>query len=418
MEISEEVVIIGAGIAGLATALALKRVGIGSLVLERSPVLRTTGASISLFPNAWLALQALGVAHKLTSIYSPIQKGYVTNVATGAIQQVSFMGINGTNNGPTPVHRRTLVETLAGELPPGTIRFSSKLTSIQTVTMDDKVSSSIAIISLDNGTIIKAKVVIGCDGVNSVVARWLGLTTPVNSGRSAIRGLAVFPKGHGYKEEVHHFIEQGKRAGFLPLNDKELFWFFIYYNSSLKGEETPAGPKLLQKDVMENLAKDFPPSYLEVVEHADLATVTWAQLKFRYPWDLIFGHTCKGNITVAGDAMHPMTPDLGQGGCSALEDAVVLGRQLAKSLHPNPNGHGRIVAVDAARAIQGYVKERRWRVVGLISGAYLSGWVQQDGSGFFMKFLRDTIFYRFLFHRITGFDYDCGKLPSVSSLSE
>ncbi|KAJ4953869.1 hypothetical protein NE237_030701 [Protea cynaroides] len=402
-------------IKGLATAVALKRVGIGSLVLERSPELRTTGAALGLMPNAWLALQALGVAHKLTSIYSPIQKGYFTNVANGATQQVSFMRINGTSNGPVIVHRKALLETLAGELAPGTIRFSSKLTSIRIVAIDDEVSSSIAIISLQDGTIIKAKVLIGCDGVHSVVARWLGLTAPVNSGRSAIRGLAVFPQGHGYKQTSYRFLDEGKRAGFAPLNDKELYWFLVYNSTD---EETVGDPKLLQNDVMKNLAKDFPPSYLEVVQHADLATMTWAQLKFRYPWDLIFGHLCKGNITVAGDAMHPMTPDLGQGGCSALEDAVVLGRHLAKSSLPNPNGHGLIVVLDAAKAIEGYVKERRWRAAGLITGAYLSGWVQQGGSGFFMKFLRDTIFYGFLFRRVVNLQYDCGKLPIVSSLSK
>lgn len=72
--LEEEVVIVGAGIAGLATALALKRLGIPSLVLERSDALRTTGASLTLFPNAWRALDSLGVAHKLTPLYSPIQR--------------------------------------------------------------------------------------------------------------------------------------------------------------------------------------------------------------------------------------------------------------------------------------------------------------------------------------------------------
>ncbi|KAJ4952904.1 hypothetical protein NE237_029736 [Protea cynaroides] len=417
MEISEEVVIVGAGIAGLATALALKRVGIRSMVLERSSELRTTGAAITLYPNAWLALQALGVAHKFTSMYSPLKKGYVINVANGATQEVSYTGINRTGYGPIAVHRRALLETLAGELAPGTIRFSSKLDSIQTVATNDKFSSSIAILSLDDGTVIKAKILIGCDGVHSVVGRWLGLMTPVNSGRSCIRGLAVYPQGHGFKHEFCRFVDQGKKGAYLPLTDKELYWFFTY-TSTLKDEKTATDPKLLQKDIMENLANGFPPSFLEVVQHADVATVTWAQLIFRYPWNLIFGHLCKGNITVAGDAMHPMTPELGQGGCSALEDAVVLGRHLAKSLLPNPNGHGQIVAVDAARAIEGYVKERRWRVVGLIIGSYLSGWVQQSGSGFFMKFLRDIIFYKFLFHWVFDAHYDCGKLPNVSLPSQ
>ena len=66
---------------------------------------------------------------------------------------------------------------------------------------------------------------IGCDGVHSVVAHWLRLTTPVNSGRWAVRGLAIFPEGHGLNHEAQQFVTIGKRAGFIPLNDKELYWF-------------------------------------------------------------------------------------------------------------------------------------------------------------------------------------------------
>ena len=66
--------IVGAGIAGLATAVALKRVGVRALVLEKSEGLRATGAAISLQQNAWLALDALGVAHKLTTIYDPFTR--------------------------------------------------------------------------------------------------------------------------------------------------------------------------------------------------------------------------------------------------------------------------------------------------------------------------------------------------------
>ena len=68
--------IVGAGIAGLATAIALKRVGVKALVLEKSEGLRAIGAAIGLHQNAWLALEALGVAHKLitTTTYPPLRK--------------------------------------------------------------------------------------------------------------------------------------------------------------------------------------------------------------------------------------------------------------------------------------------------------------------------------------------------------
>ena len=72
------------------------------------------------------------------------------------------------------------------------------------------------------------QVLIGCDGVNSFVARKLGLTEPVNSGRSAVVALAVFPEGHGVREDVQQFVDVGKRGGIVPLNDKEIYWFLTF----------------------------------------------------------------------------------------------------------------------------------------------------------------------------------------------
>ncbi|GFY94202.1 hypothetical protein Acr_09g0006480 [Actinidia rufa] len=297
----------------------------------------------------------------------------------------------GSGRGPRVVHRKALLEALAEELPINTIRFSSRLTSIEA---QSKQSSSLVTLRLEDGTQITAKVLIGCDGVKSVVARWLGLGEVVNSGRSAVRGLAVYPQGHGFKHEMQQFIDVGKRGAFLPLTDKELYWFFTC-NSTFKGDV-----ELIRREVVEMHANNFPPAYVDVICHTDPSTLTSASLMFRYPWDVLFGNLSKGTITVAGDAMHPMTPDLGQGGCSALEDAIVLSRHIGGES-------------SAAKAIASYVKERRYRAAGLITASYLSGWIlQQDGSGWWIKFIRDFIFFRLLSKKINNVvSFDCGRLP-------
>ncbi|KAM5587760.1 monooxygenase 2-like [Rosa sericea] len=399
----EDVVIVGGGIAGLATAVALKRAGIEALVLEKSKGLRAKGAALTLFPNAWIALDTLGVSHKLAT-YTPSLKGYITDIDTGEVQEVSFTRANGDAVGPRSVHRKALIEALAGELPVHSIRFSSKISSIETQQHE---GSSIAIVHVKNGTVIKAKVLIGCDGVHSVVSRWLGLREPVLSGRSAVRGLAVYPQGHGLDQNVRQYVGSGRRAGFVPLTDKEIYWFFTV-TSPAKGTSLAEDPQDIQKEVLENFAKDLPPIFLDVVQHSDLSTLTWAPLMFRYPWNVVFGNLSKQNITVAGDAMHPMTPDLAQGGCSALEDAVILGRHIGTSFVQN--GHV-LVPKEISEVLGKYVEERRWRVTLLITGSYIAGWVQQGGSGWGMKFLRDSIFYKFLFLKmVTYVNYDCGKL--------
>ena len=81
------------------------------------------------------------------------------------------------------------------------------------------------------------QVLIGCDGVHSVVASWLGLAAPVHSGRSAVRGLAVYPEGHGL-QEVHQFVGAGMRAGVVPITDKDVYWFFTS-SSPAKGSNFP-----------------------------------------------------------------------------------------------------------------------------------------------------------------------------------
>lgn len=70
------------------------------------------------------------------------------------------------------------------------------------------------------------QVLIGCDGVHSMVARWLGLAAPVHSGRSTVRGVAEFPQGHGLRKEIQQFVGAKRRAGYVPMTDKDIYWFF------------------------------------------------------------------------------------------------------------------------------------------------------------------------------------------------
>ncbi|KAM0940464.1 putative FAD-binding domain, FAD/NAD(P)-binding domain superfamily [Dioscorea sansibarensis] len=398
-----EAVIVGAGIAGLATAIALRKVGIiQSIVLEKSHQLRTTGAAITLAPNAWRALHTLGVATKLTSIYRTFERGYVTNLITGATQEQSLKATSTDSGdgdmGVRSVHRKVLLETLANELPPNTIKFSINITSIKSQEQD------ITVLQLEDGSVIRTKALIGCDGVHSVVGQWLGLTAPVDSGRS---GLAVFPSGHGLKHQFHQFIGNGVRCAFVSMNETDVFWGITTSHSPADGT-MPREPELIQKEVIDHLAKDCPAEYLNVIRRSDLSTITWGKLMYRVPWDVLFGKTHRGGVTVAGDAFHPMTPDLGQGGCTALEDAVVLVRCLANSRGSVSSG------------LEMYVKERRWRVAGIITGAFLSGWVQEGGTGWrwwLVKLFRDHLFYRFVFPRIgNAVRYDCGVLPEKEKI--
>ncbi|XP_074337656.1 monooxygenase 2-like [Apium graveolens] len=240
MEGVEEVVIVGRGICGMATAVALKRYGIEAVVLERAESLRATGAALTLASNAWIALDALGVSQKLHPLYSPLTKYVITNLSNGTVQQISLPQNESSHLktrskvrdspedwihflgpvGPKTVHRKALLEVLAEELPKKNIHFSCKITSISTEVIE---GSSIAVLQTEDGTVIKTKVLIGCDGVNSRVARWLGLGEPVNSGRFGLRGLSVFPQGHGLDHHATRVVHTSFNGGFVPISYSEVY---------------------------------------------------------------------------------------------------------------------------------------------------------------------------------------------------
>ncbi|KAM1382704.1 hypothetical protein ACFX2F_035138 [Malus domestica] len=412
MEVVEEsVVIVGAGIAGLSAALGLHRLGIRSLVLESSDSLRTTGFTLTTWTNAWKALDALGTGDTLRQQHGALRGNVTSSTISGLpVFEMSFKakGKNGDHE-VRRVKRRLLVEALADELPSGTIRFSSKVVSIDE-------SGYLKLVHLADGTILKAKVLVGCDGVNSVVAKWLGFKQPAFTGRSAIRGLANFKSSHGFDPIFMKFFGNGIRYGVIPCDDKTVHWYYTWAPTSQE-KELEENPGQLKQYMLSKLGK-IPDKVKAVVENTELDAFVSSPLRYRRPWEILWGNISKGNVCVAGDALHPMTPDIGQGGCAALEDGVVLARCLGEALlkssrHETKDKAGEEGKEEYERIETGlkkYATERRWRSFDLISTALVVGFFQES-DGKIMNFLRD----KYLAPILAGLllkksDFDCGKL--------
>ncbi|KAF3443215.1 hypothetical protein FNV43_RR12897 [Rhamnella rubrinervis] len=351
VEVEEiDIVIVGAGICGLATALALHRRGLPSVVLERSEILRASGSAIGVLANGWRALDQLGVGSKLRQTALPLQGA--RHIWMDTNEQRTFPISKGERR---CVKRSDLLQVLAEDLPIGTIRYGCPVLSLY---LDP--FTSYPTLQLRNGPTIKAKIVIGCDGAKSVVAEFLKL-----------KPNKLFPKC------AVRVLNQPARVS--------------------PDEKVYKDPELIRHMCLEK-ANGFPNEITTMIQNSDPNHLSLTHLTYRAPWDVLVASFREGTVTVAGDAMHVMGPFLGQGGSAALEDGVVLARCLAykigeADLH---GSYGRlIVQQKVGEAMDAYVRERRMRLVGLSAQSYLTGLLQLTSLmplKLFIKFLMAVFF--------------------------
>ncbi|XP_010252441.1 PREDICTED: uncharacterized protein LOC104594023 [Nelumbo nucifera] len=307
------------------------------------------------------------------------------------------------------VKRSDLVEILAENLPPETIRFGCQIVAVKL----DPLSSD-PVLQLYDGTFIKAKVVIGSDGANSVVAEFLGLKATKLFSYCAIRGFTNHPTGHGLNNEFIRTNREGILQGRIPVDDKLVCWF-IGRQWTPEDSRISKDPKLVKESAVQSI-KAFPSEMVELVKNSDIDSVSLVRLRYRTPWDVLLGSFRKGRVTVAGDAMHVMGPFLGQGGSAGLEDAIVLARCLVKEISS-------VVGVEGCQqrrklmpetsvleaALDRYIRERKMRIVRLSTQTYLTGLLLRTSVPLIRFSLLILLFV--LFGNSLGHTrYDCGRL--------
>ncbi|KAH7429545.1 hypothetical protein KP509_09G055500 [Ceratopteris richardii] len=305
------------------------------------------------------------------------------------------------------LERKALFEALCDPLPDDQVVYGSRVVSVK------QLEGGYTEVHCDGGQTMQTKVLIGCDGVGSVVAKWMNMKEPCYAGYVATRGIAEYPDGHNLGDRAKQILGSGVRAAFLPMNANKVYWVVVF-NSS--------GQRLTNIDLIRKEALDYvslwPSTITEAINRSPPETLSRRGLSDRWMWPVGGPPLYKGGVTLEGDAMHPMTPNLGQGGCCALEDVVILARSLSKVLvTTGPPAAGLPTRSQAQEmqeiehALCSYTEERWRRMLPLAIRSNITGAVMQLDSNLVCS-IRNMFISRFL--TVDRFlnhpNFDCGSL--------
>jgi 2-polyprenyl-6-methoxyphenol hydroxylase-like FAD-dependent oxidoreductase len=308
------VLIVGAGIGGLTTAIALKRKGIGVEVYERAMQLTDVGAGVSLWANALKALYQLGMRSALDAM------SFVSDV--GALRSANGTFISRTSS-PEFARRFGLPTTVfhRAELLAALVRAASDIPiHLGRECRDVEQSGERVGVRFSDGTEATGDALVGADGLRSVVREALGIPGALRySGYTAWRGIAPFRTRGLIAGET---FGCGQRFGLVPISGDRVYWYATD-NLPEGGREEPEAAKTRLID----LFKNWHAPIADVLDATEAARILRNDIYDRDPVD----HWGAGRVTLLGDAAHPMTPNLGQGACQAIEDGIVLARQLASA---------------------------------------------------------------------------------------
>lgn len=303
------IAIIGGGIGGLTTALALRQFGFEPQVFEQAPDLIEVGSSILMWPNAMRVLHRLGLAETIRAHGDILEKG---RWLTREGKLLKNFRLPQTDIPAVALHRAELQRALLNALPSDTIHLGHVLESYDQ--LPDRI-----VARFESQPPFESDVLIAADGIHSRArAQLLSDGLPLNHAYVAWRGVVPYTPASIPSATAIEIFGPGLRFGIGPLGFGKIGWW-ASANSSLKaaGTESP-------NDELLRLFDGWCEPVRELIEATPLPLLIRNAVCDRPPargWS-------EGAITLLGDAIHPTTPNLGQGGCLAIEDAAVLARCL------------------------------------------------------------------------------------------
>jgi 2-polyprenyl-6-methoxyphenol hydroxylase-like FAD-dependent oxidoreductase len=298
------VIVVGGGIAGLSAAIALRRTGNDAVVLERAPRVDPVGAGITLFANAMRALDRLGVGDAVAARGAAATRSAILTSDGGELTRVPSDLLEGT----IALHRADLQAELAAAS--GDVRLGVEVTAVE------QGENGVVARSTD-GSEERGDLLVGADGLSSVVRRAIAAVPIRYAGYTAWRGVSSVPVEAGRLTESWGV---GERFGLVDIGRGRTYWFAT--KNAAEGEpDEPGGRKA---EIRRRFSGWHEPIAM-VVDAADESAILRNDVYYVKP----LHRWSDGRVVLVGDAAHATTPGIGQGAAQAIEDAVVLADRLA-----------------------------------------------------------------------------------------
>ncbi|GGS78575.1 monooxygenase [Planobispora rosea] len=334
-------VVVGAGIGGLTAAAALQRRGWEVTVLERAPSLEPVGSGLAVAVNALRALDTIGAGDDIRKLSAIQGDGGVRSAGGRWLARTSAEAVSAQYGDSVVLLRRAqLVDVLIAHLAPGTVRLNTTVTGVDPGTG--------TVNALENGAAsdLRADLVVAADGIHSPIRRALfpGHPGPVYSGITSWR---VLVPAEGVPGQASESWGAGRVFGIMPLAGGVTYCYAT--------DAVPAGGG--GGDQLAELRRLFGRWHAPIPDLLAAASPENVLRNDVYHLAAPLPAMHRGRVALLGDAAHAMTPNLGQGACQAIEDAVVLAHVAGPGAGPAGDVTARLADYTAARL------ERTWKIV-------------------------------------------------------
>lgn len=323
----DDFLIVGGGIGGLATALALRRIGRQVRVLERAPVFSEVGAGIQLAPNATRLLRSWGLLDLVLAAGTRPRRIVMSDAMTGEDLTSMDLGAEFLARYGAPyvvLHRSDLLQSLLDAC-----RAEGVLLENDRYVTDATSDAEGVTVDVAGGLRYRAAVVIAADGLHSTLRKHLALDEPIASGYVAYRGALPISEvsRHANLRDVQLYIGPGMHLVQYPVRRGQMYNQVAVFRSDqyLAGDE--------DWGTVEELHRKFDGTCEQVkISVESLWTDQRWPMYDREP----IGNWVSGRIVLLGDAAHPMLQYLAQGACQAFEDAAALAAAVSRFAPSTP----------------------------------------------------------------------------------